>query len=300
MLLPSFNFSYIHTDTTALQQAINRNASKRSISYLKQQIAHQAVSGFEYSSTTFDGLALLLSEDYGFSPFKFKSAAEGAIYDHKKHENPLGGIRGKHNVTNPITWICLDIDSSPHDINETHTMLSHVNHHIALTSNPTKLYKYRVILPLTTAVIIPIEEWKLFIKALTSSLGIHADLLGPSQCYYGYKGRQVLSVTDQFSIDPIPFKHSAHMMHTAIEERKNALLQTTTPAKALSQPYTTFSFAFDAKDGEGTTMLLGAISKAKDLGASRDYIKELVININNFWDSPMPLSRLEATVLTAV
>jgi hypothetical protein len=90
------------------------------------------------------------------------------------------------------------------------------------------------------------------------------------------------------------------MMHTAIEERKNALLQTTTPAKALSQPYTTFSFAFDAKDGEGTTMLLGAISKAKDLGASRDYIKELVININNFWDSPMPLSRLEATVLTAV
>jgi hypothetical protein len=300
MLLPSFNFSYIHTDTTALQQAIKNNASKKSISYLKQQIAHQAVTGFKYSNTTFDGLALLLAEDYGFSPYKFKTAEEGAIFDKKKHINPIGGIRGKHNITNPITWICLDIDSSPYDINETHAILAHINHHVALTSNPVKLYKYRIILPLTTAVIIPSEEWKFFIRTLTTSLGIQADILGPSQCYYGYKGREVLTINDKFSVDPLPFKQSAHMMYVAIEERKNALLQSTTPSKALAQPYTTFSFAYDAQDGEGNTMLLGAISKAKDLGATREYIKDLIININNFWDDPMPLSRLESTILTAI
>jgi len=46
--------------------------------------------------------------------------------------------------------------------------------------------------------------------------------------------------------------------------------------------------------------MLGAIAKAKELGATKEYIIDLLHNINNFWDHPMPEHRLQATVMTAI
>ena len=40
--------------------------------------------------------------------------------------------------------------------------------------------------------------------------------------------------------------------------------------------------------------------QAKEMGASREYMVDLVYSINNFWDHSMPVHRLKSTVLTAI
>jgi hypothetical protein len=85
-----------------------------------------------------------------------------------------------------------------------------------------------------------------------------------------------------------------------LEEKSAAALPRIEAQAALQSPYATFGFAYDSRSGEGTTKLLAAIHKAKELGASREYIVDLVYAINAFWDSPMPMHRLKSTVLTAI
>ena len=103
--------SFKQTDTFSLQTAFSNN-SLQDISYLKAQISWGAVYGFEYEMFTFEEIGKVLSEDYAFSPFKYKLKEEGAVYNKEKHPNAFGRIRGKANVNNSITWICLDIDNT--------------------------------------------------------------------------------------------------------------------------------------------------------------------------------------------
>lgn len=292
--------SFIAVDQTELQQAITNNASKDHISFLKQKISWEAVYGFEYATTTFPNLATLLCNDYGFSPFKYASVEEGAIYNKEKHPHAYGRVRGLANIKGPISWLCLDIDSSVLSIHEVHKILNKLNHHIARTSNPNNDYKFRVILELSKPINVSKEQWKFFIASIGNSLGLKIDSLGRSQCFYGYKGREVYSTIDGHPFDPSSHLNVASMRVAELEEKRANAIPKGIADKALQNPFTTFEYAYLADSGEGTTRMLGAIQHAKELGASPAYIRDLLLAINNFWDKPMNLQRLQSTVMTAI
>ena len=54
----------------------------------------------------------------------------------------------------------------------------------------------------------------------------------------------------------------------------------------LADPVTTFNFAFEANDGEGSRQVFRAIMYAKDLGGDKEYVLQLVEDIQNYWVSP--------------
>ena len=58
-----------------------------------------------------------------------------AIYDKEKHPQAWGRVRGRNNVNNTVTWLCLDIDDTTVTDEEMHRILGNLNHHIARTSN---------------------------------------------------------------------------------------------------------------------------------------------------------------------
>ena len=292
--------SFIPVDNSAIQQAIADKASKDHISYLKQSVAFNAVFGFEYDEVSFEQLGNILCNDYGFSPFKYKSIQEGAIYNIDKHPTAYGRIRGRSNISGPITWLCLDVDDTTITDEEMHQILGKLNHHIARTSDKDNACKYRILIELSKPIVVSNEHWKFFMKSIADSLHIKIDNLGASQCFYGYKDRKVYTTLGQGTIDPSRHLEIAHTRYDEILEKRANAIPASIADVALQSPFCTFGYAYDATSGEGTTMMLGAIQQAKELGASKEYIIDLLHAINDYWDSPMPEHRLQSTVMTAI
>jgi hypothetical protein len=291
--------SYIEVDNSKIQDAIANKASKDHISFLKAQVSWSAVYGFSYTEVPFKDLANIISNDYGFSPFKYKSIEEGAIYNKEKHPKAYGRVRGRSNLTGDITWLCLDVDDTALTDTEMHTILANLNHHIARTSNASNAYKYRILLELPAPITLTNQNYKYFIKEIAKQLNIKVDNLGPSQCYYGYANREVLSVTDKHKLDPSIALTLANREVERLEELRNEYT-TDEQCLLLDNPYTTFTAAYEAKDGEGYTRMKGALSKAKLLGASKNYLIALANAINDYWQYPMPRHRFESTILTFI
>ncbi len=293
--------SFLPVDNSPIQEAIASNQPKDIISYLKQQVAWYAVYGFEYNEVSFEQLGNLLTYDYGFTPFKYKSVEEGAVFKIEKHPNAWGRVRGRENVNNQVSWLCLDVDDSTVTDEEMHLMLANINHHIARTSNRNNPYKFRVIVELKELTTISEDMWKPFTRSVADYLGIpELDMLGRSQVFYGYLDRKVYSVLDKEAIDPQRHLEMARMKVAELEEKRATELPPEQRDAALQSPFSTFGFAYDAPPGKGSTNLMAAIHKAKGMGASREYLFDMVHSINTFWDHPMPQHRLESTILTAI
>lgn len=292
--------SYIAVNNQPIRDAISRGASKDHISDLKMQVAWSAVYGFEYTTVEFLELSNILRNDYGFNPFKYKSVEEGATYNKEKHPNAYGRVRGRDNVTGPCTWVCLDVDDTTVTDIEMHMILGATNHHIARTSDKSNPCKYRIIIELSKSVDVPTTHWKFFVKSIADFLKVKVDNLGASQCFYGYADREVYTTINQSTIDPSTHLNVANMKYQEILEKRANAIPKGDADKALQQPFTTFEFAYEASSGDGTNMMLGAIAKAKDLGADGKYIEELLVSINKYWDHPMTEYRLYNTVMTAI
>ena len=61
-----------------------------------------------------------------------------------------------------------------------------------------------------------------------------------------------------------------------------------------------FNNAFNAKDGEGSRKMIWAAKYARELGATKEYVIDLVNNINNYWVIPMDNIRFENTILNQI
>lgn len=293
--------SIVHTDSSLLQEAIDNKAHKDVIVKLKSSLAFNCVTGFESYIKPFAELGILLSSDVGFIPFKLKTA-ERALYNTEKHPNATGGIRGVNNIDSMCSWLCYDIDDSTITDKEMHRILGSINHHIARTSDRKNPYKMRIMVELSKPVVVTRDEWTPFISSIASSLGLpKIDKLTQSHVTFGYTNREVLSVLTGNTINPSAHLNIARMKVSEIAEKK--ALQYASPAEcsaALANPYTTFGFAYNASVGNRWATGHAAIHKAKDLGASREYIVDLLYSINDFLDNPKPRSVVEATQISAI
>lgn len=248
-------------------------ASYVEVSGTKKDRAAQCAAGYEYAETVFENLASLLQQDIAFTPFELKD-----------------GIRGRENITGGTTWICFDVDDSRLKAEEVHYILSDVNHHIALTSDPDNEFKFRVIVQLDATVAISNIEWKFFIESVSEELGLPIDSLPQSQIFFGYEGREVLSVIDE---SPIEVKeHLTYAITKVSEKTPEKELTPKEKSAKLGSPYTTFEKAFNAPNGKGSRYLYGAAYKSFKLGATADETISLIHSISSYWDSPFPAHRL--------
>lgn len=239
----------------------------------KKQRAVMCNDGFQCEELEFTDLAEMLEGDYAYSPFKFTN-----------------GVRGKDNIASGCKWLVLDVDSSEITDEETHILLSDINHHIARTSDKSNPNKYRILLELDTEIDIEDLKWKHFIRLITQDLGITADLLPKSQIFFSYKDRDILSTIDAEPLEVKPYLSILANMKT--EPPK-------IPSKGscktmLEDPYTTFDKAFNARDGEGRRRLIWSVKYARELGANYEYCCNLLTMINDYWVVPLPTTEIEA------
>lgn len=243
------------------------------VSGSKEHRAKTCTSGYQYIETDFTGLANSLSTDLAFTPFELQD-----------------GVRGMDNIISGTTWICFDIDDTKLTDEEVHFIISDVNHHIARTSNPDNAFKYRVIIQLDAPVKLDRIAWKYFIESVSDDLGLPIDKLPQSQIFFGYAGREVLSVVDQ---SPIEIKaHVTYAMAQVAERTPQKVLTTKEKSAALNAPMTAFEFAFEAPNGQGSRMIYKAAYKSFKLGATAEESIALIHAISDYWDYPLEAHRL--------
>ena len=239
----------------------------------KQQRAVKCSTGFQCQSIVFSDLQNMLEGDYAYSPFKFKN-----------------GVRGKENIISGCKWIVLDIDTSESTDEETHLLLSDINHYVVRTSNKDNAEKYRVLIELDSEVNIPDTKWKSFIEVIANDLGLVADGLPKSQIFFSYSGRNVLSTLDA---EPLVVKPYLDLI-SSIEITPKKLPSKSSCKTMLNDPFITFDPAFNAKDGEGRRKLIWACRYARELGADREYCKNLLDQITDYWVKGLPEEDLAA------
>jgi hypothetical protein len=240
----------------------------------KDTRAKQCANGYQYKEVGFPKLGALLTKDTAFCPFEFTD-----------------GKRGNDNIIGGTKWICLDVDESDVTDEEAHSMLEDFNHHIARTSNKENPFKFRVLLELDKYVVIDNAKWKKFLASVSKYVGITADLLPPSQIYFGYQDRTLLS---NLVGDCIEVKE--HILFANKEDAKKPKPTAKERGAMLDNPMNTFAFAYDAESGGRSLVLIRAAKYAKDLGATTQQIINLVEDINNYWVEPLEEDRFERTI----
>lgn len=260
----------LHNDVISFKEI--KKTESILLSYLpcagsKQQRATKCSTGFQWQSLVFSDLQNMLEGDYAYSPFKFKN-----------------GVRGKDNIISGCKWVVLDIDTSESTDEETHLLLSDINHYVVRTSNKDNAGKYRVLIELDSEVNIPDTKWKSFIEAISTDLGLVADGLPKSQIFFSYSDRNILSTLDA---EPLVVKPYLDLI-SSIEITPKKLPSKSSCKTMLNDPFITFDPAFNAKDGEGRRKLIWACRYARELGADREYCKNLLNQITDYWVKGFP------------
>lgn len=264
--------SYKPISTDKLNAAV-ASGDPDAIRSAKHDISVTTAYGYEVSDTTFADLANLLEGDYAYSSFKFRN-----------------GIRNKDNIIGGTKWLVLDVDDSPITASEAHFMLSDINHHIALSSDASNEFKFRVLIELDSNVELSSVAWKHFYQAIASDLALKVDPLPQSQIFYSYSGRPVLSNLDASPLDARPYIVLAKERE-ALKESKTPSLTPAHKSALLADKLETFKYAFEAPMGTGSRNMIRAVYHARDLGASSAYCEELLVDINEYWELPMEPNR---------
>lgn len=258
---------------------------KIGVSYLevsgsKDQRAKQCASGFNYDTYTFADLGDMLTEDLAYSPFQFKD-----------------GIRGKDNIVSGCKWVVLDIDDSHITASEAHFLLSEINHHIALTSDSSNQFKFRVLIELDAIVDIPNRQWKNFILSISNSLSLTSDSLGKAQIFFSYSDREILSTIDA---DPLATKE--HILFASQADNAVVTKQLTKKEKEvqLNDTLGTFEYAFEAPKGRRSLSLIRAAYHARELDMPIPQILELMDEINSYWLESLDEDEMERNIRSQI
>jgi hypothetical protein len=270
----TINVTYKEFDCTALNNAVAGGDDEK-VRQAKHDIALTVNYGFESADITFEDLPQMLEHDYAFSPFKFKD-----------------GVRRKENLIAKTKWIALDLDDSALTSEEVHMMLGDINHHIALTSDNSNHFKFRVLLELDSEVFLDSIAWKHFYVKIADDLGLKADPLPQSQIFYSYGGRTVLSNTDASPIETRDYLMYAK--DRAVDKDYVTKVTTTAQKRAqLNDALTVFEYAFEAKFGEGSRNMYRMVRHAQDLGATLEESLQLLEDVNEYWESSMSEDRMQ-------
>ena len=280
----TINVSVKQIDNSKLFNAIATNQPADTIRDIKSLIATSATYGFKQEQATFADLSQLLQGNFAYSPFHFKD-----------------GVRGKSNIVGGTKWVVLDIDSSSITAEEAHFMLSDINHHIALGSDASNPFKFRVLLELDSVVEVEPIVWRNFYLRIAEDLALTVDPLPQSQIFFSYwedSRPPILSVTDAA---PIAVRDYLMQAHEASGTAQSVAAKSLTDAQKrnlIADELSTFAPAFNAADGEGSRKLIWAAKYAyNDLGMSKDDVIALVNRINAYWLYPMDSERLKITVV---
>jgi hypothetical protein len=123
--------------------------------------------------------------------------------------------------------------------------------------------------------------------------------IAQSGIYFGYKDSIYMC-----NLEGIPLPTKDHLIQAykeeEIRERIVRLKTSKQVDKAWDDRYELFESAYNAPIGSGSVSLYATMHTALEMGFPKDYVKELVEDINSSWEIPMKSSRLKQTLIVPI
>lgn len=222
---------------------------------------------------TFDDVKRVLITDCCYAGFRFRE-----------------GHRNKENLISKTSVLIFDIDDTVIDYKQFSHMISGINHHIALTSDPSNEYKYRIILELDREYDIPEKYYTKLMKQVKKEhlLDIPIDILGPAQIFYGYADRPIISAISEGNALCIK------EMLSQLMAQKEAPTLTLKEKKAILEGdyLDNFAWAIASPEGQRSLNLIRVINTSFDYGATKEKTREIVLAVNNSFTTPFDEAEL--------
>ena len=269
---------------TELIQTDDINITYLAVEGTKEERAKKCSMGYVSETCVFEDLVNMLEGDFAYSPFKFAN-----------------GRRGNDYIEGGCKWIVLDVDKSQITDEEAHLLLSDIKHIIVRTSDKDNAFKFRILIELDAEIDIPSNAWKLFLKVVAEDLGLIVDYLSKSHILFSYSD-SFETIKTNFEAEPLVVKPYLVRVQRHIDEGPTPVTKISASRKKelLDNPMDTFAYAYMSKSGEGSRNLIRAARHAKDLGASREEVLNLLIEINNYWEYGLSDERFDMTIRSQI
>lgn len=268
----------IITHTQLIENIDGFDMSFKDMTGLSKEQRHTlTANGFNKKHfNTFADIKEVLSNDCAYSNFTFKD-----------------GHRSNDNIETMSSLFVFDIDNSHIPYNLFHKLIKDINHHIAKTSDDTNPNKFRVIVELDKKYNLDIRYYSKIREYILKNylLNITSDKLSIAQAYYGYKEREVLSVTDK---KKIPLKEI--MTHIQLIANQKALSKQEKQSMLNDTQLTPFAYALNRGKGERNLMLIRVLNHLRDLDATYEQAKEIIIKINETYEPELTDEELEKMI----
>ena len=249
--------------------------SFRSTKGLSKDDRGDLVHFHEYIKCRFTHLAQLLRTDGMYSSFAF-------LGHHCTNDNLIG----------ESNLVILDVDDTTISIHDRSAELSAegISHIIGTTSDPTNLFKYRILLLLDSAVDPP--SYRLLVRGIQQN-GLVADVdisasVRPSGKFFSYAGSTVVS----------DFTQSPLCVADYILEPEQVEYCTADPTELLDNFDANFRRFADATPGNRTRRLFAAAFTLRDAGCTYEQIVSGVLQVNSMFLVPKLTSEVHRRVLT--
>jgi hypothetical protein len=246
---------------------------------LKAYMSKNSTDGYQFFETTFEDLENLLDENAVYSAFQFTD-----------------GIHSKEHLIGGAKFLILDVDKSVLTDEEAHVLLNEYNHYIVRTSDPDNEFKFRVIIEMDAVVDVDAITWKCFLQEVGEELGLILDLIPQSQIIISYADRNILKNLEGKTLE------SKTLIDRATERVRDkpkpvSTLPTKEKESKLQDARTTFAYAFECEAGERSNKIYRALAHSIDLGADKEYVENLAVEINNYLTNPMDELRLRSKLI---
>ena len=224
----------------------------------------------------FIDLVSLLQKDYMFSPFNY-----------------IGYEQGTFNICSDASFCVIDVDSTSISIHERLSQLvdESIQCILATTSDPTNLYKYRVLIPLDRSV--DSTEYRSVVTGIRVN-GLIPDMdtasTKPAQKFYAYANSLVLSDMTQS-----PLVVDDYLVDLKLPEYRS-----TSPTADISELLHEFNSYQYATKGKRTKSLLSAAYTAMDMGLSYEQVEQVVNYVNSLFLVPKSPADVKRRVLNFI
>lgn len=223
----------------------------------------------------FEQLVHLLSKDYIYNPFPF-----------------IGMEQGMYNICGDANFVVLDVDHTSTNIHDRLLHLADEDFECILgtTSDPTNLFKYRVLLPLDRPV--NAKEYRRLVTGIRT-LDLIPDLdrasEKPSQKFYSYSESTVV------------FNKGSPLCVDDYLAPESEITQLPLDSNlALHEVLAEFQSYSTAPPGSRTRYMLSAAFKLIERGADDKLLEQVILHLNNSFLIPKDLDSVYRRVISFV
>ena len=210
------------------------------------------------------------------------------------------GHRTLENLVRKSNVLLIDVDDTKFSIQDMHSILADYRHVLSTTSDKTNMFKYRIIIELDSFIELNNIQWKIFYGSVCNMLHIDYDEnINQAGFMIGYDDSLILK--NEGKLLPAS-SHVERALSDAVEPEKIVQLTDQDDLDAaFDEREDTYAYWYDNPAmSQRSLKLYSLMRKLCAVGFDREMVVEILEEVNDGLDFPLPTNRMRDTLLKQI